>query len=184
MSASYRRNVACFSYYSGSEANPGRRSLRGARSCASSGPRRPDHASCTPAAPPPRPCACRPRPTQVWPSARERSPIPKGGHFAAMDQPEALAREIVEFLRPWAPMGIQPKRTAPSASYGYSSPRFECSLPRWHNHPAAQKPAKLAHESASRRLRFVSLVFDDSSRSLRPAGRDPEPPVILSGSTP
>jgi pimeloyl-ACP methyl ester carboxylesterase len=26
--------------------------------------------------------------------------MPKGGHFAAMEQPESLAREIVEFFRP------------------------------------------------------------------------------------
>ena len=26
--------------------------------------------------------------------------MPRGGHFAAMEQPEALAREIVEFFRP------------------------------------------------------------------------------------
>ena len=29
--------------------------------------------------------------------------MPKGGHFAAMEQPEALAREIVEFFRPLRP---------------------------------------------------------------------------------
>ena len=26
--------------------------------------------------------------------------MPRGGHFAAMEQPEALAREIAEFFRP------------------------------------------------------------------------------------
>ena len=29
--------------------------------------------------------------------------MPKGGHFAAMEQPEALAHEIVEFFRPLRP---------------------------------------------------------------------------------
>jgi microsomal epoxide hydrolase len=29
--------------------------------------------------------------------------MPRGGHFAAMEQPEALAREIVEFFRPLRP---------------------------------------------------------------------------------
>jgi microsomal epoxide hydrolase len=31
---------------------------------------------------------------------RRWTEMPKGGHFAAMEQPEALAREIVEFFRP------------------------------------------------------------------------------------
>jgi microsomal epoxide hydrolase len=26
--------------------------------------------------------------------------MPRGGHFAALEQPEALAHEIVEFFRP------------------------------------------------------------------------------------
>jgi microsomal epoxide hydrolase len=26
--------------------------------------------------------------------------MPRGGHFAAMEQPEALAREVQEFFRP------------------------------------------------------------------------------------
>jgi pimeloyl-ACP methyl ester carboxylesterase len=29
--------------------------------------------------------------------------MPRGGHFAAMEQPEVLAREIVEFFRPLRP---------------------------------------------------------------------------------
>jgi pimeloyl-ACP methyl ester carboxylesterase len=31
---------------------------------------------------------------------RRWSVMPKGGHFAAMEQPDALARELREFLRP------------------------------------------------------------------------------------
>ena len=43
-----------------------------------------------------------------WPSAGTPTSaagptMPRGGHFAAMEQPEALAREIVEFFRPLRP---------------------------------------------------------------------------------
>jgi microsomal epoxide hydrolase len=34
---------------------------------------------------------------------RRWSVMPRGGHFAAMEQPEALAREITEFFRPLRP---------------------------------------------------------------------------------
>ena len=37
---------------------------------------------------------------KVYTDIRCWTPMPKGGHFAAMEQPEALAREIVEFFRP------------------------------------------------------------------------------------
>ena len=44
------------------------------------------------------------RPPRRWLRAVHRHPpldaMPRGGHFAAMEQPEALAREIVEFFRP------------------------------------------------------------------------------------
>ncbi len=36
---------------------------------------------------------------------RRWTEMPRGGHFAAMEQPEALAREIVEFFRPLRPGG-------------------------------------------------------------------------------
>jgi microsomal epoxide hydrolase len=36
---------------------------------------------------------------------RRWTDMPRGGHFAAMEQPEALAREIVEFFRPLRPSG-------------------------------------------------------------------------------
>ena len=36
----------------------------------------------------------------MYKDIRRWSVMPKGGHFAAMEQPEALAREIVEFFRP------------------------------------------------------------------------------------
>ena len=44
---------------------------------------------------PPRSLAAR-----VYTDIRRWTTMPKGGHFAAMEQPEALAREIVEFFRP------------------------------------------------------------------------------------
>jgi microsomal epoxide hydrolase len=37
---------------------------------------------------------------RVYADIRRWSVMPSGGHFAAMEQPEALAREIVEFFRP------------------------------------------------------------------------------------
>jgi pimeloyl-ACP methyl ester carboxylesterase len=36
----------------------------------------------------------------MYTDIRRWTAMPKGGHFAAMEQPEALAREIVEFFRP------------------------------------------------------------------------------------
>ena len=36
----------------------------------------------------------------MYKDIRRWSVMPRGGHFAAMEQPEALAREIVEFFRP------------------------------------------------------------------------------------
>ena len=36
----------------------------------------------------------------IYTDIRRWTAMPKGGHFAAMEQPEALAREIVEFFRP------------------------------------------------------------------------------------
>ena len=44
---------------------------------------------------PPRSVAQR-----TYTDIRRWTAMPKGGHFAAMEQPEALAREIVEFFRP------------------------------------------------------------------------------------
>ena len=44
---------------------------------------------------PPRSVAAR-----VYTDIRRWTTLPRGGHFAAMEQPEALAREIVEFFRP------------------------------------------------------------------------------------
>jgi len=44
---------------------------------------------------PPRSAAAR-----MYTDIRRWQEMPKGGHFAAMEQPEALAREIVEFFRP------------------------------------------------------------------------------------
>jgi len=44
---------------------------------------------------PPRSLAAR-----VYTDIRRWTTMPKGGHFAALEQPEALAYEIVEFLRP------------------------------------------------------------------------------------
>ena len=44
---------------------------------------------------PPRSLAAR-----VYTDLRRWSVMPSGGHFAAMEQPEALAREIAEFFRP------------------------------------------------------------------------------------
>ena len=44
---------------------------------------------------PPRSLAAR-----MYTDIRRWSGMPRGGHFAAMEQPEALAREIVEFFRP------------------------------------------------------------------------------------
>ena len=37
---------------------------------------------------------------KVYTDIRRWTVMPRGGHFAAMEQPEALAREIVEFFRP------------------------------------------------------------------------------------
>jgi microsomal epoxide hydrolase len=47
---------------------------------------------------PPRSIAAR-----TYADIRRWTEMPKGGHFAAMEQPEALAREIVEFFRPLRP---------------------------------------------------------------------------------
>ena len=44
---------------------------------------------------PPRSVAAR-----TYADIRRWTVMPRGGHFAAMEQPEALAREIVEFFRP------------------------------------------------------------------------------------
>ena len=44
---------------------------------------------------PPRSLAAR-----TYTDIRRWSVMPKGGHFAALEQPEALAREIIEFFRP------------------------------------------------------------------------------------
>jgi len=44
---------------------------------------------------PPRSVAAR-----VYTDIRRWTTLPRGGHFAAMEQPEALAHEIVEFFRP------------------------------------------------------------------------------------
>ncbi len=44
---------------------------------------------------PPRPLAAKP-----YPDTRRWSVMPKGGHFAALEQPAALAHEVVEFFRP------------------------------------------------------------------------------------
>ena len=40
---------------------------------------------------------------KVYTDIRRWTVMPKGGHFAAMEQPEALAREITEFFRPLRP---------------------------------------------------------------------------------
>ena len=40
---------------------------------------------------------------KVYKDIRRWTAMPKGGHFAAMEQPVALAREIVEFFRPLRP---------------------------------------------------------------------------------
>ena len=37
---------------------------------------------------------------KIYTDIQRWTEMPKGGHFAAMEQPEALAREIVEFFRP------------------------------------------------------------------------------------
>ena len=47
---------------------------------------------------PPRSVAAR-----VYTDIRRWTTMPRGGHFAAMEQPEALTREIVEFFRPLRP---------------------------------------------------------------------------------
>jgi pimeloyl-ACP methyl ester carboxylesterase len=44
---------------------------------------------------PPRSLASR-----TWRDIRRWTAMERGGHFAAMEQPEALAREVLEFLRP------------------------------------------------------------------------------------
>jgi len=44
---------------------------------------------------PPRSIAAK-----VYTDIRRWTEMPRGGHFAAMEEPEALAREIVEFFRP------------------------------------------------------------------------------------
>ncbi len=43
---------------------------------------------------PPRTLAAR-----TYTDIRRWSRMPKGGHFAALEQPEALAREVAEFFR-------------------------------------------------------------------------------------
>ena len=40
---------------------------------------------------------------KMYTDIRRWTAMPKGGHFAAMEQPEALAREIAEFFRPLRP---------------------------------------------------------------------------------
>jgi microsomal epoxide hydrolase len=40
---------------------------------------------------------------KTYTDIRRWTVLPKGGHFAAMEQPEALAHEIVEFFRPLRP---------------------------------------------------------------------------------
>ena len=40
---------------------------------------------------------------RMYTDIRRWTPMQKGGHFAAMEQPEALAHEIVEFFRPLRP---------------------------------------------------------------------------------
>jgi microsomal epoxide hydrolase len=40
---------------------------------------------------------------KLYTDIRRWTPMPRGGHFAAMEQPEALVREIVEFFRPLRP---------------------------------------------------------------------------------
>ena len=47
---------------------------------------------------PPRSMAAR-----WYTDIRRWTDMPRGGHFAAMEQPEALAKEIVEFFRPLRP---------------------------------------------------------------------------------
>jgi pimeloyl-ACP methyl ester carboxylesterase len=42
---------------------------------------------------------------KLYTDIRRWTVMPKGGHFAAMEQPEALAREIVKFFRPLRPGG-------------------------------------------------------------------------------
>ena len=37
---------------------------------------------------------------RIYKNIQRWSVMPRGGHFAAMEQPEALAREITEFFRP------------------------------------------------------------------------------------
>ena len=41
---------------------------------------------------------------KMYTDIRRWTTMPKGGHFAAMEQPEALAHEIVEFFRPLRPL--------------------------------------------------------------------------------
>lgn len=38
--------------------------------------------------------------TRMYSDIRRWTVMPKGGHFAALEQPEALAHEIREFFRP------------------------------------------------------------------------------------
>jgi microsomal epoxide hydrolase len=40
---------------------------------------------------------------RVYTDIRRWTVMPRGGHFAAMEQPQALAREITEFFRPLRP---------------------------------------------------------------------------------
>ncbi|MEQ1805488.1 MAG: epoxide hydrolase, partial [Burkholderiaceae bacterium] len=47
---------------------------------------------------PPRSVAAK-----IYTDIRRWSVMPKGGHFAAMEQPQALSNEIVEFFRPLRP---------------------------------------------------------------------------------
>jgi len=37
---------------------------------------------------------------RTYTDIRRWSAMPRGGHFAALEQPEALAREVREFFRP------------------------------------------------------------------------------------
>jgi pimeloyl-ACP methyl ester carboxylesterase len=40
---------------------------------------------------------------KTYTDIRRWTDMPRGGHFAAMEEPAALAREIVEFFRPLRP---------------------------------------------------------------------------------
>ncbi|WP_417627647.1 epoxide hydrolase family protein [Pararhodobacter aggregans] len=43
---------------------------------------------------------------RLYPNLRQWTAMPRGGHFAAMEQPEALARDIQTFLRPLRRTGL------------------------------------------------------------------------------